>query len=352
MSYSRFTIINVALFITCIYTAVSAPVSAQALSSKDVDMITAMAGQAKNDPTTLISLNEYGSFIQAVSGPFSLPGMISTSFQANRGILGKGEFTRLVAPLSHSFDNLEYDGFTPYAEVTFSFTDQQQIELWMEGMPIQMMVEHNIKTTSIMTGVGVDFELMEGLIIRPLVHLGWSRIKDRSTQVATTNGRMTMMQQMFRDLTGDGVFKWEVDQFQYGPAIEAKYNKNAGDDIEVNAGLRLTQLNIKTISTSTPGLEESSKFHSISGNLELDGPTSVNVLGWDMRWQYFMGATRFDTATKNALKFSWLGEIGTGIFFVDSQEDNSYVETVGFTGSVIVGDNDVDGWTIGAKATF
>jgi hypothetical protein len=65
-----------------------------------------------------------------------------------------------------------------------------------------------------------------------------------------------------------------------------------------------------------------------------------------------MGATQFDTATKNALKFSWLGEIGTGVFFVDSQKDLEYVETLGFTGSVIVGDNDVEGWTIGAKATF
>jgi hypothetical protein len=352
MLHPRSIIFKIGLFITCVYTAVSTPVSAQALPPATANMITNMAGQAKNDPTTLISLNEYGSFIQAVSGPFSLPGVISTSFQANRGTLGNGEFTRLVAPISHSFDNLEFDGFTPYAEVTFSFTDQKQSELWMEGMPIQMMVEHNIKTTSIMTGVGVDFELMKGLTIRPLVHLGWSRIKDRSNQVPTTNVTMTMMQQMFRNLTGDGIFKWEVDQFQYGPAVETKYNTNAGDDIEVNLGLRFTQLNIKTISTSTPGLEESSKFHSLSGNLELDGPTSVNVSGWDMRWQYFMGATRFDTATKNALKFSWLGEVGAGLFFVDSQEDSSYVETVGFSGSLIVGDNDVDGWTIGAKATF
>lgn len=202
-----------------------------------------------------------------------------------------------------------------------------------------------------MTGIGVDFELAKGLVIRPLVHLGWSRIKDKSYQVAT-NTMMAMMQQMFRNLAGDDLFNWEVDQFQYGPAIEARYEMIAGNDIKVNASLRYTQLNIKTISTSTPSLEESNKSHSISGNLELDGPTSVMISGWDMRWQYFMGATRFDSATTKALKFSWLGEIGAGLFFVDSQKDLAYLETLGFTGSVIVGDNDVDGWTVGAKTTF
>lgn len=118
------------------YAAVSTPVSAQALPPGIVNMITTMATQAKNDPTTLVRLNNYGSFVQAASGPFSLPGVVSSSFQANRGALGEGEFSRLVAPISRSFDSLEFDGFTPYAEVTFSFTDQKQNELWMEGTPI------------------------------------------------------------------------------------------------------------------------------------------------------------------------------------------------------------------------
>lgn len=63
----------IGLFITCLSTAVSIPASAQSM----FDM---MVSQAINDPTTLISLNEYGNFIQAVSGPFSLPGVSSATF--------------------------------------------------------------------------------------------------------------------------------------------------------------------------------------------------------------------------------------------------------------------------------
>ncbi len=215
----------------------------------------------------------------------------------------------------------------------------------MKDTPMQMMVRHNIETTSIMGGLGLDFKPVEGLIIRPIVQLGWSRIKDNSNPT-------TELGERFRAAVGDDLFIWEVDQLQYGPALEAEYTTIVGNDIKVLAGLRATQLNVETIETNTPGLEESSKFNSVSGNLELDGPTSVTVSDRDMRWQYFMGATRFDTATTNALKFSWLGEIGAGLSFVDSQQDLPFLEAVGITGSVILGDNDVDGWTLGVKAIF
>ena len=176
MFYARSTISIVGVFITCISTVVPIPASAQSL----FDM---MVSRALNDPTTLITLNEYGNFIQAASGPFSLPGVSSASFQVSRGTqLGDGEFSRLVLPISHSFESLEFGGITPYSEVTFSYTDQKQNQFWMEGTPMQMMVRHNIETASIMGGLGLDFEPVEGLIIRPIVHLGWSRIKDNRTR--------------------------------------------------------------------------------------------------------------------------------------------------------------------------
>jgi hypothetical protein len=305
-----------------------------------------MAAQAKADPTTLIKLNKYGSFIQAVSGPFSLPGVVSATFKVNRGsALGDGEFTRIVVPVSHTFDDIKIGEGVLYSEMTFTYSDQKQNEMWMQGTANQMMVRHNVTTTSLMGGVGADFEPMEGLVIRPIVHLGWSRIKDDSNPT-------TAMGKMFRSLAGEDLFIWEVGQLQYGPAIEAEHSTIIGNDIKLNTGLRFTQLNIKTISTSTPGLEESSKFDSISGNFEMDGPTSVSLYGRDMRWQYFMGGTRFDNATSDALKFSWVGEIGTGISFIDSQENLPFVETLGVAASVIIGGNEVSGWTFSIKANF
>ena len=339
MFYSRSTISIVGVFITCISIAVPIPASAQSL----FDM---MVSRALNDPTTLITLNEYGSFIQAASGPFSLPGVSSASFQVSRGTsLGDGEFSRLVLPISHSFESLEFGGITPYSEVTFSYTEQKQNEFWMEGTPMQMMVSHNIETASIMGGLGLDFEPVEGLIIRPIVQLGWSRIKDNSNPT-------TMMGQNFRAAVGDDLFIWEVDQLQYGPALEAEYITIVGSDIKVLADLRVTQLNVETIETNTPGLEESSKFHSVNGNFELDGPTSMSIYSRDVHWQYFMAAVHFDKTTSDALNFSWLGEIGAGLSLVDNQQDLPFVEALGMRGSVIFGDNDLSGWTIGVTAIF
>ena len=339
MFYSRSTISMAGLFITCISTAMSIPASAQSL----FDM---MVEQALNDPTTLITLNDYGNFIQAASGPFSLPGVSSASFQVNRGtLLEDGEFSRFVLPISRSFENLEFGGITPYLEVTLSYTDQKQNEWWMKDTPMQMMVRHNIETTSIMGGFGVDFEPVEGLIIRPIVHLGWSRIKDNSNPT-------TAMGQDFREAVGESLFIWEVDQLQYGPALEAEYTTIVGNEVKIFAGLRVTQLNVDTISTNTPGLEASSKFHSVNGNFELDGPTSMSIYDRDVHWQYFMAAVHFDKATSDALSFSWLSEIGAGLSLVDNQQDLPFVEALGLRGSVIFGDSDVSGWTIGITAIF
>jgi len=340
MFYSRSTASRAGLFITYVSTAVSVPVSAAPT------LLEMMAAQAINDPTTLISLNDYGSFIQAVSGPFSLPGVTSASFEVSRGNqLGEGEFSRAVLPLSRSFEDLEFSGMTPYAEVTFSHTEQKQNEFWMEATPMKMMVSHSIKTSSIIVGLGVGFEPMESLIIRPIAHFGWSRIKDNSKPT-------TMMGENFRAAAGEGLFIWEIEQLQYGPALEAEYTTNFGSDIKLLTGLRATQLHVTTSTTSTPGLKESNQFHSISGNLELDGPTSMSIYGREVRWQYFMGATEFDNTTRDALNFSWLSEVGTGISLVDNRKDIPYVEALGLTGSVIFGDSDVSGWTLGLKASF
>jgi hypothetical protein len=339
MLNSCYTASKAGLLISGVFTLLSMPTSAA-----PVDMM--MVAQAQNDPTTLISLNEYGSFIQAVSGPFSLPGVTSASFQVSRGdSLGDGEFSRVVLPFSSSFESLEFAGMTPYAELTLSHTEQKQSEFWMQSMPMMMMVEHNIKSSSIMAGVGVDFKPTENLIIRPVVHLGWSRIKDNSNPT-TPDG------QMFRAAVGEGLFIWEIEQLQYGIALEAEHTTNLSNDINILSSLRATQLNIKTSTTSTPGLKDSNQFHSISGNLALDGPTSMSLFDKDVRWLYFMGASKFDNATSDALKFSWLSEAGGGLSLVNNQEDIPFIKALGLTGSVIFGDNEVNGWTMGLKASF
>jgi hypothetical protein len=309
-------------------------------------MATTMANMAKDDPEALISLNQYGSFIQAVSGPFSLPGVTSASFQASRGkLLGQGDFTRLTLPFSSSFEDHQIGGFTPYAEATLSYTDQKQDELWMEDTPMKMVVRHNIKTTSIMTGFGAGFELDEGLVVRPLVLLGWSRINDNSDPITDTE-----MVDMFQNLVGNDLFDWTVEQLQSGPAIEIEYITTTENDVDVSTGISATRLHIKTLSTSTSGLEASNSYTSISGNIELDGPTSSSLYGRDVRWQAFAGASAFDKNTREALSFDWVGEIGGGVL-MDSKQDISFVESLGVKGSVIVGDG-IDGWTIGLNATF
>lgn len=305
-----------------------------------------MVAKAKSNPSILIKLNDYGSFIQAASGPFSLPGVSSATFHVERGNqLGDAEFSRLVLPVSHSFKKLEVNGMTPYAEMTLSHTGQKQDEWWMEGTPLQMRVRHDIETSALMGGLGVDVSLNENWMVRPVVLLGWARIEDDSTPTSALG-------KTFRTAVGKELFLWNVDQLQYGAALDAEYRTVTAADIRVLAKTRVTGLNVETLDTSTPGLEEKNQFHSLSANLELDGPTGFSVHARALRWQYFMAATRFDTATGNALKFSWLSEVGIGLSISDSQKDIPLVDALGIRASVILGDNGLSGWTIGLDAKF
>ena len=304
-----------------------------------------MVERAKKNPAALVKLNEYGSFIQAVSGPFSLPGVTSATFQASRGVaLGDGDFTRIALPLSYSFERLTFSGMTPYTELTLSYTDQEQNELWMSATSLEMMVRHKVQTASIMSGIGAGFELREGLVIRPIILLGWSRIKDDS-QPTTDVGRT------FQDAVGRNLSDWTVEQYLFGPAIEVEHKTNIGNDIHVLSGIRATRLHIRTLSTSTPGLEASNQFTSISGNMEIDGPTAISLFERDMRWQTFLAASAFDKDTSRALSFDWLGEAGAGIIFMIRERHTSTVEGIGLKGSAIIGDG-IDGWALGLYATF
>ena len=50
-----------------------------------------------------------------------------------------------------------------------------------------------------MVGLGVGFEPVGGLVIRPIVHLGWSRIKDNSNPT-------TALGQDFREAVEESLF--------------------------------------------------------------------------------------------------------------------------------------------------
>lgn len=338
MSLLRSSLSKVSILMVSVLTAVP-------ILAADLTMLEMMVARAKNDPTALISLNDYGSFVQAVSGPFSLPGVASASFQVSRGaLLGEGDFTRVALPLSRSFKKLKFGGITPYAEMTLSYTNQKQNEFWMEGTTMQMMVSHDIKTTSVLSGLGAGFEPVKGGVIRPIILLGWTRIKDNSDPT-TTMGRM------FQAEVGNNLFDWNVEQLQFGLAIETEYKTKIGKDVNVLSGIRATQLRIKTHSTSTPGLEASNNFTSISGNIEFDGPTSLSLFGRDVRWQTFAGATSFDKDTGRALSFNWLGETGAGIVLMNRKQNIPFVEGLGLRGSLILGDG-IKGLAVGISAIF
>lgn len=304
-----------------------------------------MVSQGLADPTSLITLQEYGSYLQSVSGPFALPGVSSVGFTAERGdLLGDGDYSRIAVPLAFEIDALTFGRVTPYVELTLSKTDQTQSEFWMEGTPMQMKVTHDISTLSIVGGAGLGIEVSDGLQIRPLFLVGYSRVEDRSVP-ATARG------QRFRAAAGDSLFNWEVDQVQYGPALEVIYSNDLTADIEATVDMRISRMFMDTVKTSTPGLEAKSSYTTITGGATLDGATGLTLFGRDLRWLAFGGAAAFDEQTTGWLAFSWLGEAGLGLKIVDGGELVPFIDGASIRASLVFGD-DVFGWTVGGALNF
>ncbi len=284
-----------------------------------------------------------GDQLQALSAFGALPGISAATFFVGNAYDGS-TIDRLILPLSKQFDGVDLLGGHPYAEVTFGYTRLAQKGDVFEGDPLlDATLKSRISTFSAIAGLGMGFELAEGLTLRPMGLMGYVRIEDDGRYVGTG---APILQPV-----SDGLLtNFTVDELIYGLALEAEYETSFGGDLNLTANARYNQLWGSTLNSSDSALEGSAIFGVLTATATVDGPTGLSLLGRELRWIGFAANSTFPGSASRAIDVSWFFELGAGIELVDREVVDG-VEGVSLRGSWVVGDN-VTGFSVAAQLEF
>jgi len=240
-----------------------------------------------------------------------------------------------------------YDGIKPYVEGTVGYLVGKQdvaAQLSDKGTTTSSI---DIRTIAFLGGAGVEFDIVEGTVIRPIFLAGYSRIWDSSKTRGPDSQTL--------DNAGKGIiFDAWLNTAMVGGAVELEHVGYTDPQTDINyvANVRYDQLYANTFSASNSVLEGSSTFGVLTARAEFDGPVwGVNLLDRELRWIAFASNTYLPGDDESdALGFSYFFEVGGGLELVDRSVIDG-LEGVSLRSSVLFGDN-VYGWTAGFSLEF
>lgn len=284
--------------------------------------------------------SQLGNAFQALALFSSTPGISAAAYRVN----DDGDKLYLnsykLSP-SHTFDPIDsLYGISPYIEGTLGYLDTDQ-KLNFAAFDTRAAVD--IETFSFLGGAGVDIEIADGAIFRPIFLAGYAHISDS----ADVTGRFAPE----FDYAGRGiVFDARIESFLLGGAAELEYVTAFGNDINFFGNLRYNHFSARVVSASNPVLETDSNFGVFTAAAEFDGPSGLTLFDREVRWIGFGTNTYLPGDPGDSLGFSYFFELGGGVELVD-RNVVSGVEGISIRSSAILGEN-VVGWTVGLSLEF
>ncbi len=287
---------------------------------------------------------DLGRGLQALSIFNATPGISAASFYVGNDIGDDATINSYKFAPSHTFDPVY--GIKPYVEGTAGYLDYSFEDDFPNGLGQNNHVKLDYNTISFLAGVGVEVDVFEGTVIRPIFLAGYSRIWDGSS-VSGPNANEIRR-------NGDGLlFDAWLNTALVGGAIEVEHEGHFDpqSDINYTANIRYDQFYANTVSASNSAMEGSSTFGIMTALAEFDGPVwGVSLFDRELRWIGFATNTFLPAQTGDQLGFSYFFEVGGGLELVDRSVIDG-LEGVSLRSSVLFGDN-VYGWTAGLSLEF
>ncbi len=283
---------------------------------------------------------------QALSILNVTPGISSAAFYVGDDTGKDDEIDSYKYSPSRTFEPVY--GVKPYVEGTVGYLLGKNFDVSAElSDKGQTTSSIDIRTLSFLGGVGAEFDLFDGTVIRPILLAGYSRIWDSSRTRGPDSQTL--------DNAGKGIiFDAWLNTALVGGAVELEHVGyfDPQTDIDYVANVRYNQLYANTFSASNSVLEGSSTFGVLTARAEFSGPVwGVSLLDRELRWIGFASNTYLpgDDET-DALGFGYFFEVGGGLKLVD-REVIKGLEGVAFRTSALFGGN-VYGWTAGLSLEF
>jgi len=188
-------------------------------------------------------------------------------------------------------------------------------------------------------GIGWDFPVAEGLVLRPIFNFSYGRV---DSELAATGQSGTGAE---IDFLRNG----RLDAYGLGGSLVLDYERyRPGNEIDVE--LRYTNIYLRSFGASSTAVQGSADSQSVSLWSRWRAPTGITLLKRPLRYVLEFAHTRFFGDLDGVLGFNDLSSFGTGLELDSSAYDVTVTRTR-LMARYMVGEH-VTGWSIGLAVSF
>ena len=188
-------------------------------------------------------------------------------------------------------------------------------------------------------GIGWDFPVAEGLVLRPIFNFSYGRV-DSNTSASGQTGTGAEF-----DFLASG----QLDAYGLGGSLVLDYERYRPEN-EIDIELRYTNIYLHSFRGSSTAVEGSADAQSVSLWSRWRAPTGVTMLNRPLRYVLEFAHTTFVGDLDGVLGFNHLNSFGTGLELDSSAYDITVARTR-LMARYQVGEN-VRGWFFGLAVSF
>ncbi|MCB2186080.1 MAG: hypothetical protein KQJ78_06655 [Deltaproteobacteria bacterium] len=190
---------------------------------------------------------------------------------------------------------------------------------------------------------GVKLPLGWGFSLIPSVGGGWAQVRN------LTDYRNEFSREFIARLFDGLLTNFSLDAVVFMAALRADYERKLGP-LNLRVKLKGTEFYLDVVDATDEAQEFSGNNGTLTGRVELTGPTGLDLGSYPLLWQGFVGGFQFLGPDAEALGFDHFVEIGAYLG-VDLRRAGLWVDALKLGGSLIAGD-DITGWSVSLGYSF
>ena len=228
--------------------------------------------------------------------------------------------------------------FPLYLEGTLGYSRYDPTFIASNGL-VERSVAAQWDAYSATGGIGWDFPLAEGLVLRPIFNLSYGRVESNVAATGQTPAGAEI------DFLRDG----RLNSYGLGGSLMLDYERHRpGNEIDVE--LRYTNIYLQSFGGSSTAVKGNADAQSVSLWARWRAPTGATMLERPLRYVLEFAHTTFFGDLDGVLGFNYLSSVGTGLELDSSARDISVTRTR-LMARYKFGEH-VTGWSVGLAISF
>lgn len=200
-------------------------------------------------------------------------------------------------------------------------------------------VDADWTTFSGLIGCGLEFEVVDGLRLTPIVNLGLAHI-DSDADFGGPGSALTAA------LTNGIAYNWDAWVVSYGVAGRADYTTALTDKLDLELIARYDIRWSETLETDDSAQDFATTSQMLTLRADLTGPTGLKVYNRDIDWRATVGYRNFIEGDLYGVQH--IVQVGGAL---EISDDLPLGSTLSLAGAVFVGD-DLTGWSLALSIGF